>query len=66
MIYVEYLIFTLITMIRRQTSLEDIDDEEEIEEYESDEDADANKEVAKTNFALIPSVFSLICTPCFL
>ena len=32
-------------IICRRTSLEDIDDEEDIEEYESEEDVDREKEV---------------------
>lgn len=41
-------------IICRRTSLEDIDDEEDIEEYESEEDADGEKEVCKICFRLMP------------
>lgn len=37
--------FLILSNVCRRTSLEDIEDEEEIEEYESEEDADMEKEV---------------------
>lgn len=49
-------------IICRRASLEDIDDEEDIEEYESEEHADGEKEVCKTCFRPMP----LDCCDCLL
>ena len=40
-----FLKWGIVMIICRRASLEDIDDEEDIEEYESEEDADGEKEV---------------------
>lgn len=49
-----FLTWGIVMIICRRASLEDIDDEEDIEEYESEEDADGEKEVCKICFRLMP------------
>ena len=49
-----FLKWGIVMIICRRTSLEDIDDEEDIEEYESEEDPDGEKEVCKICFRLRP------------